>query len=183
MSIKNTLSVHRQLNDLRKFKLKTIRETEQLKPFLSSIFSKTDGILKDPKPTLEFANICLSNALTLVERYEVDFQLSQDLDEGIGDGSSTSFSLSASASTSSSVSTPDVTTTPTPSGTSPEWAKINEKQHCPPSRPLTNETFEKLKSAVLAATSYVEISLCEFVLGLKHARELKKMPNLPDTYA
>lgn len=59
---------------------------------------------------------------------------------------------------------------------------INEKSPFNPSKALTYGAFMKLKHAVLAAYSYVEISLGEYILALQHAQELIKIPNLPDAY-
>lgn len=51
-----------------------------------------------------------------------------------------------------------------------------------PSRGLTQATFAQLKCAILAAYSYVQIHLGEYVLALRHAQELVSLPNLPDAY-
>lgn len=59
----------------------------------------------------------------------------------------------------------------------------NERTQCNPSKALTHGAFLKLKYAVLAAYSYVQISLGEYLLALKRAEELIEMPNLPDPYA
>lgn len=65
---------------------------------------------------------------------------------------------------------------------SSKWHQINEKSPFNPSKALTYGAFMKLKHAVLAAYSYVEISLGEYILALKHAEELIKIPDLPDAY-
>lgn len=41
----------------------------------------------------------------------------------------------------------------------------------------------QLKYAVLAAYSYVQICLGEYLLALKYGQELARTPNLPDAYA
>lgn len=41
----------------------------------------------------------------------------------------------------------------------------------------------QLKYAVLAAYSYVQICLGEYLLALKYGQELASTPNLPDAYA
>jgi hypothetical protein len=43
-------------------------------------------------------------------------------------------------------------------------------------------SFEKLRAAVLAAYSYVSICLSEYTLGLKYAKELLLIKNLPETH-
>lgn len=65
-------------------------------------------------------------------------------------------------------------------------SKLNsndERTQCNPSKALTQNAFLKLKYAVLAAYSYVEICLGEYILALDHAQDLLKVPNLPDPYA
>lgn len=64
-----------------------------------------------------------------------------------------------------------------------DWTQINEKNQCNPSKPLTMSSFNKLKCAVLTACSYVQIRLGEYLLALKHAKELIQMTYLPDAYA
>ncbi|XP_031625291.1 CCR4-NOT transcription complex subunit 10 [Contarinia nasturtii] len=99
-----------------------------------------------PNTNLEFASLCLRNALALVEHIENDF---------IG-------------------GKPDSTS---------KLQQNNERTQCNPSKALSYGAFLKLKYAVLAAYSYVQISLGEYLLALKYAQELLKMPNLPDPYA
>lgn len=101
-----------------------------------------------PNTNLEFASLCLRNALALVEHIENDFKL------GTGKPDSTS-----------------------------KLQQNNERTQCNPSKALTHGAFLKLKYAVLAAYSYVQISLGEYLLALKYAQELLKVPNLPDPYA
>lgn len=101
-----------------------------------------------PNTNLEFASLCLRNALALVEHIESDFKANA------GKLDSTS-----------------------------KLNSNNERTQCNPSKALSQEAFFKLKYAVLAAYSYVEISLGEYLLALKHAKELVQMPDLPDPYA
>lgn len=101
-----------------------------------------------PNTNLEFASLCLRNALELVLHIENDFKL------GPGKPESTS-----------------------------KLQQNSERTQSNPSKGLTQHTFQKLKCAVLAAYSYVQISLGEYLLALKQAQELLKMPNLPDPYA
>lgn len=101
-----------------------------------------------PNTNLEFASLCLRNALALVEHIESDFK--------------------------SVTGKPDSTS---------KIQQNNERTQCNPSKALTHGAFLKLKYAVLAAYSYVQISLGEYLLALKHAQELLKVPNLPDPYA
>lgn len=101
-----------------------------------------------PNTNLEFASLCLRNALALVEHIENDFNLSAAKPE-----------------------------------TSSKLHQTTEKTQCNPSKALTYNTFQKLKYAVLAAYSYVQITLGEYLFALKFAQELLQMPNLPDPYA
>lgn len=102
-----------------------------------------------PNTNLEFASLCLRNALALVEHIENDFKLNAAK----------------------------------PDASSSKLHQNNERTQCNPSKALTQNTFQKLKYAVLAAYSYVQISLGEYLLALKYAQELLKMPSLPDPYA
>lgn len=97
---------------------------------------------------MEFASLCLRNALALVEHLESDFNIS-----GVKLDSTSKLNSNS------------------------------ERTQCNPSKALSTDAFLKLKYAVLAAYSYVEISLGEYILALKYARELLKTPNLPDPYA
>lgn len=94
-----------------------------------------------PSPTIEFANLCLRNAITLVD-YQSSLLRNKkkhlvSLDEGIS---------------------------------------------CDPSRPLTLEAFEKLKIAVLSAYSYVLLSIGDYIMALKYAKELLALENVPESY-
>lgn len=99
-----------------------------------------------PNTNLEFASLCLRNALALVEHIENDFKLVK----------------------------PDSTS---------KLQQNNERTQCNPSKALSHGAFLKLKYAVLAAYSYVQICLGEYLLAYKYAQELLKVPNLPDPYA
>lgn len=105
-----------------------------------------------PSPNLEFASLCLRNALTLVEYHTNEFKVQ--------------------------LNTPPATTSATA-----DWTNISEKSQCNPSKPLTINTFNKLKCAVLTAYSYVQLCLGEYLLALNYAKELIKLPYLPDAYA
>lgn len=111
-------------------------------------FRDPNELFAIPNTTLEFASLCLRNALALVEHIENDFKLNA----AKADGTS-------------------------------KLHQNNERTQCNPSKALTYNTFQKLKYAVLAAYSYVQISLGEYLLSLKYAQELLKMPELPDPYA
>lgn len=54
---------------------------------------------------------------------------------------------------------------------------------CNPSQALTRNSFQQLKYAVLAAYSYVLISLGDYLLALKYGQQLVSTPDLPDAYA
>lgn len=98
-----------------------------------------------PSTNLEFASLCLRNALTLLEGHSGEFKAATEQYDN--------------------------------------WQTIVEKSECNPSKPLTLNTFNKLKCAVLAAYSYVQICLGEYLLALKYAKELLQLTYLPDAYA
>jgi hypothetical protein len=62
------------------------------------------------------------------------------------------------------------------------WTNVEEGVQCNPSKPMNMSIFEKLRAAVLAAYSYVSICLSEYTLGLKYAKELLLIKNLPETH-
>lgn len=99
-----------------------------------------------PNTNLEFASLCLRNALALVEHIENDFKSVK----------------------------PDSTS---------KLQQNNERTQCNPSKALSHDAFLKLKYAVLAAYSYVQICLGEYHLAFKYAQELLQVLNLPDPYA
>lgn len=107
-------------------------------------FSDPNESFAIPNTNLEFASLCLRNALALVEHIESDFE--------------------------SNPAKPNLTSN-------------TERTQCNPSKALSLGAFQKLKFAVLAAYSYVQICLGEYILALKYAQELLIMPNLPDPYA
>lgn len=58
-----------------------------------------------------------------------------------------------------------------------------EKSECSPSKPPTQQTINNLLCAILAAFSYVQICLGDYLLALKHANQLIMLEVLPDAYA
>lgn len=98
---------------------------------------------------MEFASLCLRNALTLVDYHTNEFKIQSS----------------------------------SPATSNADWTKNSEKSQCNPSKPLTINTFNKLKCAVLTACSYVQLCLGEYLLALNYAKELTKLPYLPDAYA
>lgn len=122
-----------------------------LQPSPHKYISDDEQSFAIPSPNLEFASLCLRNALTLVDFYSK--QISNKTPED-----------------------------PESSPSLENWMEIDEGIPCNPSKPLNNESFEKLKCGVLTAYSYVLICLGEYVLALKYGKELLKVPNIPDTH-
>lgn len=122
-----------------------------LQPSPHKYISDDEQSFAIPSPNLEFASLCLRNALTLVDFYSK--QISNKAPED-----------------------------PESSPNLENWMEIDEGIPCNPSKPLNNESFEKLKCGVLTAYSYVLICLGEYVLALKYGKELLKVPNIPDTH-
>jgi CCR4-NOT transcription complex subunit 10 len=110
---------------------------------------------------LEFASLCLRNALALIDHHAISVKKSH---EHFSDTSSTSSLGSNNGSKTTS------------------WTNVEEGAQCNPSKPMDAGIFEKLKTAVLAAYSYVSICLGEYMLGLKYAKELLLIKNLPETH-
>lgn len=98
-----------------------------------------------PTPTIEFAALCLRNAVTLIEYHANQLKNKKMSDED------------------------DVTE--------------DEKIPCNPSSPLNRESFNKLHVAILAAYSYVLLSIGDYVMALKYGKALLAIENLPDSYA
>lgn len=111
-----------------------------------------------PSPNLEFASLCLRNALTLVNHYS---QMASGFDFD-GDKGATSknetFGMFGN-----------------------NWSKVNDSIPCNPSKPLTKAAIEKLRLHILTASSYVALTLGDYTLALQYARDMLKMENLPDT--
>lgn len=62
-----------------------------------------------------------------------------------------------------------------------EWDKMREGIATHPSKPLKDGAFQQLRCSILAAFSYVLVTLGDYTLSLKYGKELLKIPNLPDT--
>lgn len=108
-----------------------------------------------PSPNLEFASLCLRNALTLINHY---LQLANGMDAKAG--KSETFAIFGN-----------------------NWNKIHENSFaCNPSKPLTKTSIEKIRLHTLTASSYVALCLGDYTIALLHARELLKMENIPDTH-
>ncbi|XP_055595333.1 CCR4-NOT transcription complex subunit 10 [Uranotaenia lowii] len=100
-----------------------------------------------PGTSLEFASLCLRNAVTLVE-YHLEVMVKQM----------------------------EAAEKPVP------WDKVYEGVPCNPSKPMKQAGLEKLRIAVLSAYSYVLLSLGEYTLALRYAKETLTIPNLPETH-
>lgn len=113
-----------------------------------------------PSPNLEFASLCLRNALTLINYYS-SLANSVETEDKAGSSSinSESFSLFGN-----------------------NWNKVGDGISCNPSKPLTKLAIDKLKVAILAASSYVGICLGDYTLALQYAKEMLATPHLPDTH-
>lgn len=114
-----------------------------------------------PSPNLEFASLCLRNALTLINYYS---QLANCFEfdgekQGAGTSKNETFSMFGN-----------------------NWNKVNESIPCNPSKPLTKSAIEKLRLHILTASSYVALQLGDYTLALQYAKEMIKMENLPDTH-
>lgn len=114
-----------------------------------------------PNPNIEFASLCLRNALTLINYYS---QLAGSFEfdgekQGAGTSKNETFSMFGN-----------------------NWSKVNESIPCNPSKPLTKIAIEKLKLHILTASSYVALTLGDYTIALRHAKEIIKTENLPDTH-
>lgn len=108
-----------------------------------------------PSPNLEFASLCLRNALTLASHY---MQVANGLD-GKSIRSET-FGFFGN-----------------------NWNKIHDDGVlCNPSKPLSRLAIEKLLLHVLTASSYVAICLGDYTMALHHAKEMLKLENVDDTH-
>ncbi|XP_046804019.1 CCR4-NOT transcription complex subunit 10 isoform X2 [Lucilia cuprina] len=104
------------------------------------------------EPTMEFAALSLRNALTLTQSFLTKLDVSQN-DECI---SSTLESHN--------------------------WRTITDNNFCPPSRPVTKQTFCILLSSIYAAYSYVSLRLGDYVTALEMAEKLLKTESLSDAH-
>ncbi|XP_059611339.1 CCR4-NOT transcription complex subunit 10 [Phlebotomus argentipes] len=102
-----------------------------------------------PSPNLEFADLCLRNAYTLVEHF-----------------------MAQRSSHGDSASGADLNM---------QWDKKTEGIATHPSKPLKDSAFDQLRCSILAAFSYVLLTLGDYTLSLKYGQELLTVANLPDT--
>lgn len=114
-----------------------------------------------PSPNLEFASLCLRNALTLINYYSQLASCFEFDGEKLVAGSSKNETFGMFGN---------------------NWNKVNESIPCNPSKPLTKTAIEKLKLHILTASSYVALTLGDYTLALQHAKDLIRMDNLPDTH-
>lgn len=112
-----------------------------------------------PSTNLEFASLCLRNALTLVEFHAREFKQKETNNTTTTDADKTKESIPSN------------------------WHETPERSECSPSKPPTQQTMNNLMCAILAAYSYVQIKLGEYVLALKYAQQLIALECLPDAYA
>lgn len=112
-----------------------------------------------PSPNLEFALLCLRNALTLINYYSQLANCFGDGKMGPTTSKNETFGLFGN-----------------------NWNKINDGIPCNPSKPLTKAAIDKLKLHILTAASYVALCLGDYVLALQHAKDIIRMENLPDTH-
>jgi CCR4-NOT transcription complex subunit 10 len=126
-----------------------------LTPSTQKYGSDESGSSAIPSPNLEFASLCLRNALTLVNHY---LQVANGMDIKALRGET--FGIFGN-----------------------NWNKIlDDGILCNPSKPLTKAAIEKLLLHVLTASSYVSLCLGDYTLALQHAKELLKLENIPDTH-
>lgn len=108
-----------------------------------------------PSPNLEFASLCLRNALTLANHY---MQVTNGLD-GKSIRSET-FGFFGN-----------------------NWNKIHDDGIlCNPSKPLSKLAIEKLLLHILTAFSYVSLCLGDYTMALHHSKEMLKFENIDDTH-
>lgn len=130
-------------------------------PTPQKYISDEPGSSAIPSPNLEFASLCLRNALTLINHYSQVascFEFDGEK-QGAGTSKNETFGMFGN-----------------------NWNKVNESIPCNPSKPLTKVAIEKLKLHILTASSYVALTLGEYTLALQYAKELIRMENLPDTH-
>lgn len=62
------------------------------------------------------------------------------------------------------------------------WFAPKDNNFCPPSRPITKQSFHILLSSIYAAYSYVSLRLGDYVTALEMAEELLKTEDLSDAH-
>lgn len=130
-------------------------------PTPQKYLSDEPGSSAIPSPNLEFASLCLRNALTLINYYS---QLASGFEfdgekQGAGSSKHETFGMFGN-----------------------NWQKVNESIPCNPSKPLTKVAIEKLRLHILTASSYVALILGDYTLALQYARDMIRMENLPETH-
>lgn len=145
-----------------------------LQPSPHKYISDDEQSFAIPSPNLEFASLCLRNALTLVDFFSKQIAAAKAKADApkpvVPEKKLNAIDLLLGPEEPIVYFKFDV------------LMEIDDGVPCNPSKPLNNESFEKLKCGVLTAYSYVLICLGEYVLALKYGKELLKVPNIPDTH-
>lgn len=105
------------------------------------------------EPTMTFAALSLRNALTLAQFYQDKLKETQGSTEPIANPLE-----------------------------SQNWRTARDNNFCPPSRPITKQSFYILLSSIYAAYSYVSLRLGDYVTALEMAEELLKIEELSDAH-
>ncbi|EDW15309.1 CCR4-NOT transcription complex subunit 10 isoform X1 [Drosophila mojavensis] len=107
-----------------------------------------------PEPTLEFAALCLRNALTLSLQYKASFYMAASPDETL-DPKDSSQQL---------------------------WSQTQDNNFCNPSKPISLESMENMLDAIYAAHSFVSLRLGDHVTALEMAKHLLQSERLSDAH-
>ncbi|XP_038937555.1 CCR4-NOT transcription complex subunit 10 isoform X11 [Rattus norvegicus] len=120
-----------------------------------------------PVASVEFAAICLRNALLLLPEEQ------QDPKQENGSKSSSQLGGNAESSESSETCSPE------------SLSLFSSKSHdgdklipAPPSSPLRKQELENLKCSILACSAYVALALGDNLMALNHADQLLQQPKL-----
>lgn len=113
-----------------------------------------------PCPNLEFASLCLRNAMSLINHYsQLASSFEFDGDKQAESSKNETFGMFGN-----------------------NWNKVNESIPCNPSKPLTKVAIVRLKLHILTASSFVALILGDYTLALMYAKDLLKTNELPDTH-
>ncbi|XP_068153395.1 CCR4-NOT transcription complex subunit 10 [Drosophila tropicalis] len=108
-----------------------------------------------PELTLEFAALCLRNALTLTHHCKANFHVvvsSEDSPEQKSDLDQQS------------------------------WRHLQDNNFCNPSKPISIESLENMLAAIYAAHSYVSLRLEDYVTALEMAQQMLHCERLSDAH-
>ncbi|KAH8404719.1 hypothetical protein KR215_010966 [Drosophila sulfurigaster] len=112
-----------------------------------------------PEPTLQFATLCLRNALSLARQYKATFHMAASTDEVLDAKDAAAASVQQQL-----------------------WSQQQDNNFCNPSKPISLESLENMLAAIYAAHSFVSLRLGDYITALEMAKQLLQSERLSDAH-